>query len=70
MVATSRRTLRGDDLARLPDGKIATVVGRYYAMDRDNRAERTERAVAAILRGEGEQAVDPVAAVARSYSAG
>ncbi len=48
-----------DDLARLPAEKIATVVGRYYAMDRDNRAERTERAVAAILRGEGEHLVDP-----------
>ena len=43
-----------DDLARLPAEEIATVVGRYYAMDRDNRAERTERAVAAILDGEGE----------------
>ena len=39
-------------------------------MDRDNRAERTERAVAAILRGEGEQAVDPVAAVRATYERG
>ncbi len=59
-----------DDLARLPADRIATVVGRYYAMDRDNRAERTERAVAAILDGEGEQADDPVAAVAASYERG
>ena len=58
------------DLGRLPAEKIATIVGRYYAMDRDNRAERTERAVAAILRGEGEPAVDPVAAVRSSYERG
>ena len=58
------------DLARLPAEKVATAVGRYYAMDRDSRAERTERAVAAILRGEGEQAVDPVAAVRASYARG
>ena len=58
------------DLARLPATRIATVVGRYYAMDRDNRAERTERAIAAILDGEGERADDPVAAVAASYERG
>jgi len=58
------------DLARLPTDRIATVVGRYYAMDRDSRAERTERAVAAILDGDGERATDPVAAVAASYSRG
>jgi 2,3-bisphosphoglycerate-independent phosphoglycerate mutase len=58
------------DLARLPAASIATVVGRYYAMDRDNRAERTERAVAAILDGEGERASDPVAAVAAGYERG
>ena len=58
------------DLAQLPADRIATVVGRYYAMDRDNRAERTERAVAAILDGEGERAADPVAAVAESYARG
>ena len=58
------------DLAQLPAGRIATVVGRYYAMDRDNRAERTGRATAAILDGEGEPAADPVAAVAASYERG
>ena len=46
------------DLASLPAERIATVVGRYYAMDRDNRAERTDRAVAAILDGVGETATD------------
>jgi 2,3-bisphosphoglycerate-independent phosphoglycerate mutase len=39
-----------DDLAELPAGRIATVVGRYYAMDRDKRWERTERAFDAITR--------------------
>jgi 2,3-bisphosphoglycerate-independent phosphoglycerate mutase len=58
------------DLAKLPAERIATVVGRYYAMDRDNRAERTERAAAAILGGEGTQADDPVDAVRASYAAG
>jgi 2,3-bisphosphoglycerate-independent phosphoglycerate mutase len=56
------------DLAELPGERIATVCGRYYAMDRDQRWERTERAVAAICRGEGERADDPVEAVRASYA--
>jgi 2,3-bisphosphoglycerate-independent phosphoglycerate mutase len=59
-----------EDLAELPPARIATVVGRYYAMDRDARWERTERAIAAIVAGEGERAADPVAAVRASYAAG
>ena len=51
-------------------GKIATVVGRYYAMDRDKRWERIERAFNAMVLGEGEKATDPVAAVRRSYERG
>jgi 2,3-bisphosphoglycerate-independent phosphoglycerate mutase len=58
------------DLAELPAERIATVVGRYYAMDRDERWERTERALAAIVRGEGVHADDPVAAVRASYETG
>jgi len=58
------------DLATLPADRIATVVGRYYAMDRDKRWERTERALAAILGGVGEQAHDPVDAVRASYARG
>jgi 2,3-bisphosphoglycerate-independent phosphoglycerate mutase len=50
--------------------RIATVSGRYYAMDRDRRWERTERALAAIMAGEGEPADDPVAAVEASYARG
>jgi 2,3-bisphosphoglycerate-independent phosphoglycerate mutase len=58
-----------EDLAGLVDAgvRIATVCGRYYAMDRDQRWERTERAFDALCRGEGEEADDPVAAVRRSY---
>jgi 2,3-bisphosphoglycerate-independent phosphoglycerate mutase len=60
-----------DDLAELPAEKIATVVGRYYAMDRDQRWDRTERALAALLLGdEGVTGSDPVAEVQRSYDEG
>jgi 2,3-bisphosphoglycerate-independent phosphoglycerate mutase len=55
------------DLAELPVDRIATVAGRYYAMDRDNRWDRTERALRAIVNGEGEHADDPIAAVQASY---
>ena len=59
-----------DDLATLPAERIATVVGRYYAMDRDKRWERTDRALDAIVGGVGEEADDPVAAVRASYERG
>lgn len=49
-------------------GKIATVMGRYYAMDRDNRWERVEKAYAAMVYGEGVEADCPVCAVKNSYS--
>ena len=58
------------DLAELPDDRIATVCGRYYAMDRDSRWERTDRAFRAICLGEGVEALDPVAAVEASYEQG
>jgi len=48
-------------------GKVATVMGRYYAMDRDNRWERVEKAYAAMCYGEGVKASDPVAAIRASY---
>jgi 2,3-bisphosphoglycerate-independent phosphoglycerate mutase len=52
-------------------GKIATVVGRYYAMDRDNRWERIERAYRAMVHGDAEQKLsDPVEAMRRSYEQG
>lgn len=48
-------------------GKVATVMGRYYAMDRDNRWERVERAYAAMVYGEGIKNECPVSAIADSY---
>ncbi len=59
-----------DDLATLPSDRIATVVGRYYAMDRDGRWERTDRALDAIVAGTGTPAEDPVEAIRASYGAG
>ncbi len=58
------------DLAELPRDRIATVCGRYYAMDRDGRWERTERAMRAICLEDGSRAADPVAAVGASYERG
>jgi 2,3-bisphosphoglycerate-independent phosphoglycerate mutase len=51
-------------------GKIASVVGRYYAMDRDKRWERTQRAYELLVHGVGEAAVDPIQAIAASYERG
>ncbi|HBN81518.1 MAG TPA: 2,3-bisphosphoglycerate-independent phosphoglycerate mutase, partial [Ruminococcaceae bacterium] len=48
-------------------GKIATVMGRYYCMDRDNRWERVSKAYNAMVLGEGEKNPDPVDAVEQSY---
>ena len=59
-----------DDLLELPAERIATVVGRYYAMDRDERWERTDRALAAIVGDRGHRADDPLTAVRASYVAG
>jgi 2,3-bisphosphoglycerate-independent phosphoglycerate mutase len=59
-----------DDLAELPVDRIATVAGRYYAMDRDKRWDRTDRALRAIVDGDGEHADDPIAAVQASYERG
>ncbi len=51
-------------------GRIASVSGRYYAMDRDKRWERIERAFGAMVLGNGEKAADAVAAVRASYERG
>src|SRR6476661_2617055 len=48
-------------------GKIASVSGRYYAMDRDKRWERVKLAYDALVNGEGEKATDAIAAVEESY---
>lgn len=52
------------------DGKIATVSGRYYAMDRDRRWERTKLAYDAIVSGKGVSALSAVEGIERSYQAG
>jgi len=49
-------------------GKIATVSGRYYAMDRDKRWERVKLAYDAMVKGIGEKATDAIAAVENSYA--
>ena len=51
-------------------GKIATVMGRYYAMDRDNRWDRIEKAYKTLVLGEGNLVADPVQGVEASYEAG
>lgn len=51
-------------------GQIATVVGRYYAMDRDKRWERNEIALKGLVLGEGEQSDDPVKTVKERYEKG
>jgi 2,3-bisphosphoglycerate-independent phosphoglycerate mutase len=60
------------DLAELPLDRIATVVGRYYAMDRDQRLERTQKAFDAVVRGTGTHtsSAELLSAVQRSYDAG
>jgi 2,3-bisphosphoglycerate-independent phosphoglycerate mutase len=58
------------DLAELPVDRIATVAGRYYAMDRDQRWDRTERAVKALMQGTDPAASNPLEAVEASYARG
>jgi 2,3-bisphosphoglycerate-independent phosphoglycerate mutase len=58
------------DLAELPAERIATIVGRYYAMDRDERWDRTEKALAALVQNEGVLGTVPVSEVQRSYDEG
>ncbi len=56
-----------DKCSEIGVGEIATLVGRYYAMDRDKRWERIERAYRMLVHGEGERATDPLAAIRKSY---
>jgi 2,3-bisphosphoglycerate-independent phosphoglycerate mutase len=51
-------------------GKVATVVGRYFCMDRDNRWDRVKRAYEMLTRGVGSRTTDPVEALQRSYDLG
>ena len=59
-----------DAIAGMDFGKIATVMGRYYAMDRDNRWDRLEKAYKTLVFGEGKLVADPVQGVEASYEAG
>ncbi|MBA2703921.1 MAG: 2,3-bisphosphoglycerate-independent phosphoglycerate mutase [Blastocatellia bacterium] len=59
-----------DKLNEIGIGKIATVVGRYFAMDRDKRWERTERAFNLLVKSEGLRTSDPLAAIRQSYEHG
>ncbi|MEQ1894777.1 MAG: 2,3-bisphosphoglycerate-independent phosphoglycerate mutase, partial [Planctomycetota bacterium] len=57
-----------EDLARVGVGRVATVVGRYWAMDRDKRWERVEKAYRLFVQGQGEVHASASAAVAASYA--
>jgi len=57
-------------IAEIGCGEIATVIGRYYAMDRDKRWERTNRAFELLTKGVGKAATDPIAAIHQSYEHG
>lgn len=58
-------------VAALPQGAtLATVTGRYWAMDRDNRWERVARAYGAMVNAKGETAPDPLTAISSSYGKG
>ena len=59
-----------DEMEKIGVGKIATISGRYYAMDRDNRWERVEKAYSALVYGEGVEADCPIQAVQDSYDNG
>lgn len=58
------------EMDKIGVGVIATMMGRYYAMDRDNRWERVEKAYRAMVLGEGTQAEDPLQAINDSYANG
>ncbi len=57
-------------IRELETGAIATVMGRYYAMDRDNRWERVEEAYKAMVKGEGNKDTSAVSAIKKSYNDG
>jgi 2,3-bisphosphoglycerate-independent phosphoglycerate mutase len=57
-------------LKELNYGKVATITGRYYAMDRDKRWERVQVAYEALVQGKGEASSDPLATIATRYEQG
>lgn len=58
------------NMKNLGVGKLATISGRYYAMDRDNRWDRIRMAYDAMVLSEGNRSTDPIAAIEESYKAG
>jgi 2,3-bisphosphoglycerate-independent phosphoglycerate mutase len=68
---TSAAAFMATLIAGLPQGAVvATVIGRYWAMDRDNRWERVARAYQAIVKAEGERACDAAKAISAAYARG
>lgn len=59
-----------DEMKRVGVGRIATIMGRYYAMDRDNRWERVEKAYRALVDGEGKVSASASEAISESYEEG
>src|SRR5215472_189745 len=59
-----------EDVSGLRNLRVATVCGRYYAMDRDKRWDRVERAYRVIVSGNGERAPDPLQAIVAAYARG
>jgi 2,3-bisphosphoglycerate-independent phosphoglycerate mutase len=58
------------EMSRIGTGRIASIMGRYYAMDRDNRWDRVEKAYNAMTRGEGKGCASALLAIEESYAAG
>lgn len=59
-----------EEIEKIGVGRIATVSGRYYAMDRDRRWERTKLAYDSLVLGEGKKDICPIEAVEKSYNEG
>lgn len=59
-----------DNIKEIGTGQVATVVGRYYAMDRDKRWDRVEVALKGMVLGEGEESSDPVKTIKERYETG
>jgi len=59
-----------DKTKQLGVGKIASIVGRFYAMDRDNNLERTKKAFDLMVKGKGFEEVDPLKAIDNAYKRG
>lgn len=57
-----------DKIDEIGVGKVATICGRFYAMDRDNAWDRVEKAYNAMVMGEGIEAADPIEAIKNSYA--